>query len=297
MKSLLLSLLLFPTLVLADGDGSISGNVGTDQIVISTAAKYAGAIYSLTFRGKEYIDDTGGGHGRLMQSAFFGLSGACWNPTEAGARDDYLTPNYTTSILLNYSASGNYLSTQVSPAFWYHVGQSDQNCPGGATNGKDVSNQVFSKQVTIGRYGVENLIEYNIQMALPNTGGFGVFEALTGYMPQEFSVFNTIDLTTGALSPLSDGPGEQNLPIVFSTTDSQHAMGAYCQGLPLADYPNTGYGRWRFSYAVPPVVKWNAVYRYNTSLKGATSFRCYVAVGTTTEVSSALVAANLKAVH
>jgi hypothetical protein len=72
-----------------------------------------------------------------------------------------------------------------------------------------------------------------------------VFEALTGYMPAEFSRFLTFEPARG-LQPLSDGPGEQHLPVVLATPDGAYAMGVYSPDQPAAGFPESGYGRFRF---------------------------------------------------
>ena len=58
---------------------SISDGVLGHKLTISSAPKYAGAIYSLNWNGKEFLNS--GDHGRELQSAatFDGL-GECFKP-------------------------------------------------------------------------------------------------------------------------------------------------------------------------------------------------------------------------
>ena len=65
-------------------NSSISAKVYGSQLTISTSARLAGAIGSLTWNGIEFINQDD--HGRELQSAssFDGL-GECFNPTEAGS--------------------------------------------------------------------------------------------------------------------------------------------------------------------------------------------------------------------
>ena len=84
---------------------------------------------------------------------------------------------------------------------------------------------------------------------------------------------------SGATKPLSDGPGEQPLPIIFASPSGSHAMGIYSPD------PSPGYGRWRF--AAEKVVKWNCVFRKKNPA-GENAFRMFVAVGSLEDVTSAL---------
>jgi hypothetical protein len=86
-----------------------------------------------------------------------------------------------------------------------------------------------------------------------------VFEAVTGYMPQEFQRFIQFNPESGDLEPLSDGPGEQRLPIVFAVPGGTHAMGIYAPPQPARNRAGPTYGRFRFP--VEKVVKWNCVFR------------------------------------
>ncbi len=249
------------------GDSQISAMAGPWPIVIRTCAHDAGAICSLTWRGKEFINDYD--HGRQLQSAssFDGL-GEWFNPTEAGAEVPYngINPSPSSSVLQGMWTSGNVLATQTKMAFWRPVSGSAQ------------SNHILNKQVTIGAFGLAHVIQYSTQYTIPGneSHAHGVFEVVTGYMPPEFSRFYTFDVKNGAtnLVPLGDGPGEQELPVIFSTPDEGWAMGIYSPGTPQASFRGLGYGRWRFG----DVVKWNNVYRVNNP-SGVYHFQSYVIVG------------------
>lgn len=78
---------------LPSGDARIRAKAGTSEIVITTTGRLAGAIHSLQWNGKEFIDSHD--HGRQLQSAAsFDCALAkefwaeCFNPTEAGSRAD-----------------------------------------------------------------------------------------------------------------------------------------------------------------------------------------------------------------
>ncbi len=251
----------------ASADQTISAMAGPWPITIRTCSYDAGAVCSLTWRGKEFINDYD--HGRQLQSASsFDNLGEAFNPTEAGAAVPYngVNPSASSSILQGEWATSNVLATQTKMAFWYPVG------------GNPVSNHILNKRITIGLPNMPHVIEYLTQFTIPSneTHSFGVFEALTGYMPPEFSKFYTFDVRNNAVmeAPVSDGPGEQNLPIIFSTPDGGWAMGIYSPEVPQPAFTGLGYGRFRF----PDTVKWNSVFRiYNPS--GTYHFRSYVIVG------------------
>src|SRR4051812_13848021 len=95
------------------GDAVIRGKAGDGEIVVTTTSRLAGAIHSLTWAGKEFIDSHD--HGRQLQSASTLDCGKrfvpeTFNPTEAGSRRDGVGPR-STSRLLKISARGNELTT------------------------------------------------------------------------------------------------------------------------------------------------------------------------------------------
>src|SRR4051794_16522503 len=101
------------------GDAVIRGKVGDGEIVITTTSRLAGAIHSLKWAGKEFIDSHD--HGRQLQSASNFDCGKkfipeTFNPTEAGSRRDGVGPR-STSKLLKISANGNELVTKTQMAF------------------------------------------------------------------------------------------------------------------------------------------------------------------------------------
>ena len=77
------------------GDSSIRAKAGDSEIVVTTTARVAGAIHSLTWGGKEFVDSFD--HGRQIQSASnFDAGGPfvpeVFNPTEAGSLADGTDP-------------------------------------------------------------------------------------------------------------------------------------------------------------------------------------------------------------
>ena len=106
-------------------------------------------------------------------------------------------------------------------------------------------------------------------------------------MPAEFSVFQRFIRATGQLEPLSDGPGEQADPVVFSTPDGGYAMGIISTEPAPERAHGPGYGRFRFE--AEKVVKWNCVFRVRDGVApGPYRFRMFVPMGTREDVVKAM---------
>ena len=274
------------------GDAVIWSEYAGSEIKITTTSRLAGAIHSLTWNGQEFINSHD--HGRQLQSASnfdagSRMIGETFNPTEAGSRYDGAGPT-STSRLLHLVAKGNSLQTTTQMGFWLRPGEKSGGHP--SKNTTRLSNHLLTKRVTIGYRNLPNVIQYNVTFGIPvgESHKYAQFEAVTGYMPPVFSRFQTVDLTTGKLSALSDGPGEQSQPIVFSTNSGSHAMGIYSPDQPSAGFKNAGYGRWRF--VAQKVVKWNCVFRIqnaNGVTPGDYSFRSFVVVGELADVVKTMV--------
>lgn len=271
------------------GDAVVRAPFGSSEIVVTTTTRLAGAIHSLTWNGREFIDSAD--HGRQLQSASsFDNSPAAgpetFNPTEAGSRLDGAGPR-STSRVLELSTAGQVLRTRTQMAFWLAPGE--RSAGQLARNTTLLSGHVLSKEVRIGAFGLPNVLDYAVTFEVPpnELHNTAQFETLTGYMPAEFSVFHRFVRATGMLEPLSDGPGEQADPVVFSTADGRYAMGIMAIGAPPGRTRGPGYGRFRF--AAQKVVKWNCVYRVSDGVSpGAWRFHLYVPLGTLDDVAGAL---------
>ena len=278
--------LIFTTVCSAEvpssGDATIQRRAGESEIVIRTTTRLAGAIHSLSWNGREFIDSSD--HGRQLQSASNFDAGTpiiaeTFNPTEAGSRRDGAGPR-SSSRLLQLIATDHQLQTTSQMAFWLAP---DEKSEGNAAKNTTVlSNHLLTKRVLIGYRNLEQVIQYDVTFGVPigEDHTSAVFEALTGYMPADFELFWRFDLSENELQPLDDGPGEQPFPVVMSTNDKMYAMGIYAPQAPLLGFGQAGYGRFRFRNE--KVVKWNCVFR-RTDAMGIVAadynFRCFVIVG------------------
>ena len=273
----------------------IRKSVGNSEIVITTTARLAGSVHSLTWNGKEFIDSTD--HGRQLQSASsFDVGSSFWaeayNPTEAGSRDDGAGMK-STSRLLHSIVTNDSLQTTTQMAFWLAPGQMSDKFL--AKNTATLSNHLVTKRVRIGVPELPHVVCFDVTFSVPigERHTFAQFEALTGYMPEEFRAFWLLRPESGALESLTDGPGEQPFPVVLATDNGSHAMGilspSITSGASTAS-GNPGYGRWRFG--PEKVVKWNAVFRVRRDAgiePGEYSFRNFVVVGDRETVRKSLV--------
>jgi hypothetical protein len=274
-----------------DGNSVIKAPALGSEIVITTTRRLAGAIHSLTWNGKEFINSAD--HGRQLQSAAnFDLttrfSGETFNPTEAGSRSDG-AGSTSTSRLLHLIASKNSLQTTTQMAFWLTPDQTSGGIA--AKNKQQLSNHLLTKRVRIGYRDLPNVIQYDVTFSMPinERHNYAQFEAVTGYMPPEFRDFWKFNTKTGQLQRLSDGPGEQSQPVVLSTATGSHAMGVFSPDQPSKGFEQAGYGRFRFKAA--KVVKWNCVFRIKdpNGVKPADySYRMFVIVGSKTTVTKTL---------
>ncbi len=108
-------------------------------------------------------------------------------------------------------------------------------------------------------------------------------------MPPEFGQFRTFRPDSSKIEELSDGPGEQEYPVVFAHKGGTHAMGIFSPDQPSPGFEKAGYGRFRFKNE--NVVKWNCVFRVRNAMgiaSGQHRFRLFIAVGTLEDVTQAL---------
>lgn len=227
--------------------GSISSMTSNGPLVLSTFDYTAGAFCSVKWNGLEFIDAND--HGRCFQSAMsVDWLGEGYNPTEAGSSPDGNLPRPSSSKVLNYVIDKSTLATEVRMAFWKPAASA------GA--------YVHRKWVQVGVPGRPNVVRYEVAFEIPANARHHTaqFEWLTAYLTPTMNKFYKMNPLSGGLSELSDGPGEQEWPIVFSNASGTHAVGV----MALKPLVRGGYGRWRpeAMRCSQMCTKWNVVSRY-----------------------------------
>lgn len=298
------SLMLYVSLVLSvlvcglvSADETVSGEAvirapaGDSEMIITTTSRLAGAIHSLRWNGKEFIDSAD--HGRQLQSASNFDDGQpfipeVFNPTEAGSVSDGAGPT-SSSRLWSLQATGNRLTTVSQMAFWLRPHEKSAGHP--ARNKTVLSNHWLKKDVRIGIPGHPQVLQYDVTFIVPEgeRHTYAQFEAVTGYLPSEFSQFWKFDPQERRLVTLDAGPGEQAYPVVLSTADENFAMGVFSPDQPSAGFEAAGYGRFAFPQA--RVTKWNCVFRVRNPegvRTGSYHFRSFVVIGTKAAVETDL---------
>lgn len=281
--------LLLPVLLAAapepsvSGDAELRGVIGGKPVVIRTTSRLAGAIDSLRWDGVEFIDSHD--HGRQLQSALNAdVDGVfhveCYNPTEAGSVVDGAGPS-STSRLEALSVRDGVLSTRTRMAYWLAPGMKSQGQS--AQNTGLLSGHVLTKQVRIGRPGMDHVLDYRVTFTVPadRPHRYLQFEALTGYMPWAFSEELSFDAKSSSLMPRPRRNGENRDPVVLSTPSGSHAMGVFSPTKSPAGQPPVGYGHFQFEH--DKVVKWNCVFRLRQAepiAPGEHGFQLYVVLGT-----------------
>ena len=285
---------------LPDGNATIRAKAGSSEIVITTTSRVAGAIHSLVWNGREFINSFD--HGRQLQSASnldYGspILDETFNPTEAGSARDG-TGEHSTSRLLFMRREPAALETVTQMAFWLAPGE--KSGPNFAKNTNLLSDHLLTKRVKIGYKHLPNVIAYDVTFSLPigERHTQATFEALTAYLPPDFARFQQFNPETGDLEPLSDGPGESPQPVIISLPEGTHALAIYAPPQASTNTSGPSYGRWRFR--AEKVVKWNCVFRVKdqAGLKpGEYPFRMFVIVGDLTVVRDNLRALRNEFTH
>lgn len=215
----------------------LSATVNGELLTLKISARFGGAIDSLTWKSKEFVNAFD--HGRQIQYAWqVNGQGECLNPTEGGSMSDGRSSTSTSQLLSVCSPAPNTLSTTSLPAYWTAPGERGGICPQGIEKGVNtsfISDYVLNKTVEIGYAGLENVIRMTANMIIPAGANSLSLEIPTGYLTSEFNQFWFFDPSTGELQA-AESTGESfpfsfvsasGLPPILSTPDGEYAMGAY----------------------------------------------------------------------
>lgn len=279
--------------------------VGGGELKLTAERYFAGAITSITFRGKEFIKTETNRFGIELQTAasFDGL-GECFNPTEAGGRYDNSRHLGSSSILIAASAGNGILETTTRMAYWWppHV---EYFSPRGHYCGvrrdidrpsysQTLSNFVMHKRVAIhsitlpvnGRITELPWIDYRVALNDPDGHKDGEIEAATGYMPADFTRHLSFDPETSTTSELlagkKNGMQLQNLPIILATPNEKYAMGVFA---PPSPNEKLSYGNYKFP---DDTNKWQCLYHEKFVEPGKHQYRVLITLGTVDEVKAVI---------
>src|SRR5258708_1955909 len=216
-----------------NGNSQISAIAGGSSLTISTSDQTAGAITSIIWNGKEFINSYD--HGRELQSAeAFDELGECYNPTEAGGRYD---TSKSSSIFKSIQAQGNVLTTQTDMAFWLSPGENygracNPNLPNSQSSAQNTTytaGYLLDKKVTIGLPGVsDQIIKYETTFTIPKLHSIGGIQVIPGNIPSNFTNFWSYNPYSGLATPLLATPNTSGRfvdPVILSTADGKYAMG------------------------------------------------------------------------
>jgi hypothetical protein len=273
------------------GRATISAPFLDSPITIGISRRTAGAIDSLTWRQHQFVNAND--HGREFQSASsFGGKGECFNPTEAGSAAD-ATGGRSTSKLLSLSIGDRQLTTRSLMAYWIGPRDRPGNCHGTtSTVASPLSDDVLTKRIAIGSYGLPNVIRYDVTFSIPERRRQAGFEVVTGYMPPDFKRFWAFNPTDGSVSLQAKNTGGQELPLVVSTVSEEFALGLVSSQHKAADGSRAehAYGRWDFTQPsmASPTTKWNSYFKIVVAEAGNYGFTTFIVVGSLDNVRSGM---------
>ena len=272
---------------------TIHGIVDGDELHLRISARFGGAVESLTWRGKEFINIWD--HGRQIGYAW-GMDGygECLNPTEPGSASDGRGPTSTTQLLSACHLADNSLSTTARVAYWLAPGQSG-GCGGGAVtavNDTVLSNHILEKTIEIGYQGIDNVIAFSARITMPEVYHDSQLEIPTGYLTYEFNDYwlynpKSRELIKPASQPITGPWSFENvgsLPPILATKDGAYAMGAY-SAEPVRYYSILGTNS---PTLADRTNKWNIVVREEPALKISYTYTSFVIVGTLEQVQEAM---------
>lgn len=271
----------------------ISGIVDGDELVLTVSARFAGAVESIIWRGKEFINIYD--HGRQISYAWqMNGHGECLNPTEPGSASDLFSPSSTSELLEVCRPQPNLLTTRIHPAFWLAPGEQgfcDANTVT-AVNDELVSDHTLYKTIEIGYQGIENVIAFTAEITVPRDYATLFLEVPTGYLTYEFTDYWRFDPGSGELTePESQDLVEpwsfvnvSQIPPILATEDGQYAMGAYSPENVLVyeilmyDVPNPA----------DRTNKWNIIVHEVPAPAGVYTYDSFVIVGTLEQVQQGM---------
>ncbi|QAT83348.1 hypothetical protein EJ065_1750 [Corallococcus coralloides] len=284
--------------------GPLNGDTsfGNATVQMGTSASHGGAVTSLVYGGKEYINNKD--HGRQMQVAF-SLDGydEALMPTEAGSHRNGMDPVSTTQVV-GYGAQPGSMSSTVHPAYWLEPGEDagPYNSVPKARNTTLVSDDLITKDVTVGVGGHDNVIQYDSLIHLAASHDKIYAEVPTTYVNGEFERHYRFDPATGESreyprvhSEPPKPPEERkgfpdeggNVPLIVATNEGDHAMAIWSPDETRSDLQ---YRLHQFDLGNPTddCTKLGVTFGMSGGVPEDIQTRSYVIVGTVEEVKARL---------
>jgi alpha-tubulin suppressor-like RCC1 family protein len=299
-----------------NGNATISAPALGHTLSVGTSSQFAGAVSSIRWAEKEFINNWD--HGRQLQlNAQFFNRFICYNPYEAGSHFDANLPT-TSSKLLSFTANGNTLESTTQMAWYYrkresfdpteHCGDPANWLPCPPYTGP-LSDYRVHKTITIGFAGIPNVIEYITELFIPEPvlKGMNNVAAVVNY---EFSSLRSWDVVSKDFRNIRALAGEDDRIKVVSTPDGNFAMGLYAPEL-LQPYGDPGSVNWWFVAPPDPFypdpnnpsqpdpdfacVHVGSFVRYDSfNGPGFTNDRTYFVIGNLDQVKSGLASLHLQ---
>lgn len=272
---------------------SITGIIDGDPLELVISKRFAGAVESVTWRGKEFINIYD--HGRQISYAWHmnGYS-ECLNPTEPGTAADYQKPTSSSQLQSACSEGTNKITTTTQLAYWLGPGESGF-CSGGvssAVNDTVLSGHILEKTIEIGYQGMENVISFTAVVTLPEEYSSIQLEIPTGYLTYEFNNYWLYDPISDELLKPESFPLHApwtfehygTLPPILATNDGEYAMGAYTAEQ-IIDYGIFGTNS---PIQSDRTNKWNMVVREEPASAESYTYQSFAIVGTLTQVQETM---------
>lgn len=292
-----------------NGNATISAPALGHTLSVGTSTQFAGAISSIKWANKEFVNNFD--HGRQMAPNYqFFNRFECYNPYEAGSIYDGRGPT-SSSRLLSLSANGNRLESETQMA-WYlayrdsdivtdYCGDPAQRLPCPPYNGP-LSDYKVHKTVTIGFAGIPNVIEYLSDLFIPEPIQEGI-NNVTAVVDYDFSSVRSYDVVSKDYRKIRASGGEDDRIKVVSTPDGSYALGFYSPDA-LQPYTDPGTVNWWFVVPATPLfpfpdfpcVHVGTVQRYD-SFNGPGWYpqnRAYLVIGNLTQVKDSLATLHSK---
>lgn len=260
-----------------------------DTLRIAASPKFGGSIVSMTFRGKQYVNDDDGkvvDYGRQIQSAVsYDEMGECFNPTEAGGRYD-VGHDHSSSRLLASNIAGRTLETTTDMAFWMRPGERHTlNGCGGTWVGNTAQNRAITsgyllrKKITAGQNQNDNVIRYEATFESPIQRQSARFEPLSVHLPSDFNNVLVWDGKTWAANDSKAFRSQE--PVILTTADGKNAVGIYMK------FPS-GTNSWYGLKIWPNVAVIRCLIKKEKLNSRTESFTGYMVVGNQDEVKAGM---------